>query len=196
MRIVAGLLAMLLVVGCSDKDNIPSGIIPRDEMEKILWDMVQADQYSSLYLLKDSARINVKEETLKLYQEVFLLHQVSREEFSKSFQYYQEHPELTRNVFDSLLTRGNRLRTESYSRPVLTTPKPVGAPPMPATTGPAFSKPVGMPPRNPVMGGRMPAGTTPGKPVNMPGKSAITPGKLPGNRKPVAADTVRGKQPG
>src|SRR5258708_1762778 len=177
MRIVAGLLAMLLVVGCSDKDKVPSGIIPRDEMEKILWDMVQADQYSSMYLLKDSARINVKTETLKLYEEVFLLHQVSREEFRKSFRYYQEHPELTRNVFDSLLARGNRLRAESYSRPVLTPPKPV-------VTVPAAA------PGNPAMKNKPSSGT-----ILKRQPAAITPGNLPGNHKPGAMDTVKGKQP-
>jgi hypothetical protein len=203
MRVVAGLLAILLAVGCSDKDKVPSGIIPRDEMEKILWDMVQADQYSALYLLKDSARINVKMETMKLYQEVFLLHQVSREEFRKSFRYYQEHPELTRNVFDSLLSRGNRLRAESYSRPMLTAPKPATAPAAaPPITAPVFSKPVVTPPRNPVTGGRPPV--KPGKvmapnPVTgkpeMREKPAMKPGRSPGEHKPPTGDTTRGKQP-
>ncbi|HWK08258.1 MAG TPA: DUF4296 domain-containing protein [Puia sp.] len=220
MRVVAGLLAILLAVGCSDKDKVPSGIIPRDEMEKILWDMVQADQYSALYLLKDSARINVKMETMKLYQEVFLLHQVSREEFRKSFRYYQEHPELTRNVFDSLLSRGNRLRAESYSRPMLTAPKPATAPAAaPPITAPVFPKPVVTPPRNPVTGGRLPV-ITPGKAMTMPGKPmpdptagkvmvpnpvtgkpemrekpAMKPGRSPGEHKPPTGDTTRGKQP-
>src|SRR5450631_4928315 len=56
MRIAAVLLFLFcLASGCSDKDGIPSGIIPREEMGKILWDMVEADQYSSIYLAKDSA---------------------------------------------------------------------------------------------------------------------------------------------
>src|SRR5882757_1147900 len=172
MRIVAGLLAMLLVAGCSDKDKVPSGIIPREQMEKILWDMVQADQYSSLYLVKDSARINVKTETQKLYQEVFRLHQISREEFRKSFQYYQEHPDLTRSVFDSLLARGNRLRTESYSRPALTPKPPVPAPV--TTPAPALSKLPVMPPKQ----------------VNMTNKRPVRT-----SRPPVTTDTTRGKQP-
>jgi hypothetical protein len=185
MRIVSGLLAILLVVGCSDKDNIPSGIIRRAEMEKILWDMVQADQYSSMYLIKDSARVNVKMETLKLYEEVFRLHQVSREEFRKSFQYYQEHPELTRNVFDSILARGNRLRAESYSRPAPTTPKPPVTMPAagPPTHAPAFPKPGSTVPKSPLT-------------MTKPAAKGVTKPKNPaGNLKPSGADTVKGKQP-
>jgi len=151
MRIIAGLLAILLAVGCSNKDKVPSDIIPRDKMEKILWDMVQADQYAAIYLIKDSAKVNVKTETLKLYEEVFRLHQVSRDEFRRSFAYYQQHPELTRNVFDSILAQGNRQRTENYSRPSLTTPKPPVTTPAtgrtpPADTGP---RPTGLIPKAP-----------------------------------------------
>ncbi|MDO6429685.1 DUF4296 domain-containing protein [Flavitalea sp. BT771] len=122
MRIVAGLLCMLLVAACSEKDKIPSGVIGKEEMEKILWDMMLADQYSANYLVKDSARVNVKMETLKLYEEVFRLHKVSRDEFRKSFQFYQERPDITRTMFDSLLAKGNRARIENYTRPPATPP--------------------------------------------------------------------------
>jgi len=115
------LLAMVIAAGCTDKDRTPSGIIPRENMEKILWDMVQADQYATAYLLKDSARIDVKMETLKLYEQVFRLHNVSRDQFRKSFQYYLGRPDLTRPLFDSLLTRGNQLRQERYKNPPVVT---------------------------------------------------------------------------
>jgi len=117
MRIVAGLLCILLVTGCSEKDKIPSGVIEKEEMEKILWDMMLADQYAANYIVKDSAKVNVKMETLKLYEEVFRLHKVSRDEFRKSFQFYQGRPDITRTMFDSLLARGNRARMENYTRP-------------------------------------------------------------------------------
>jgi len=192
MRVVAGLLAILLVVGCSDKDHIPSGIIPREKMEKILWDMVQTDQYSSMYLWKDSARINVKTETQKLYQQVFQLHEVSREEFSKSYTYYQEHPELMRNIFDSIQVRGNRLRSESYSRPAITTSRPamtVPAPVAPLSTAPAITKP------NPHAPNYPPASYKPNGLIRplIKQPSGAGPNLLPGDRK--LTDTVKGKLP-
>ena len=120
------LIGMLLALGtgCSDKDKTPSGIIPRDQMEKVLWDMIEADQYATTYIVKDSAHSDVKLETMKLYQQVFQLHKISREDFSKSYQYYQSHPEVTRDMFDSLLARGNRLRSEYYTRPQSVAPNP------------------------------------------------------------------------
>ncbi len=132
MRIaIAALLTVfsLAFIGCSDKNSIPSGILPRDKMEGVLWDMILADQYAA-YLAKDSARLDLKEEHLRLYEQVFRLHDITREKFRRSYQFYVSHPDIAQNLFDSVVNRGNRLRLESYSHPPL---KPaVTTPPAPA----------------------------------------------------------------
>jgi hypothetical protein len=157
---------MLLVAGCSEKDKIPSDVIGKEEMEKILWDMMLADQYSANYLVKDSARVNVKMETLKLYEEVFRLHKVSREEFRKSFQFYQGRPDITRTMFDSLLTKGNRARMENYTRP------PATSPVVPAAGKPGDTiraRTIGPPPlRSPAV-----------QPMRAPGTGTVPSGKFP-----------------
>ena len=123
---------VLLVAGsCSDKNSIPSGILSREDMQNVLFDMILADQYTN-NLAKDSAHINLKLEDLRLYDEVFQLHHVSREQFNRSYKYYMDHPELTQPLLDSLQAMGNRLRNDSYNRPVpraLSTPAPVTPPP-------------------------------------------------------------------
>jgi hypothetical protein len=164
MRIIAGFLCILLIAGCSEKDSIPSGVIGKEEMGEILWDMMQADQYAAGYVVKDSASVNVKTETLKLYEEVFRLHKVSRDEFRKSFQFYQDHPDITRTLFDSLIARGNRQRAESYSHPSVTNPAP--------------GTPVIRPPVTPT--GTSPARTL----LNRPGPTSVRPitGKDPTGR--------------
>ena len=178
MRIVAGFffLCILVVAGCSEKDKIPSGIINREEMEKILWDMMLADQYSANYIVKDSAKVNVKMETLKLYEEVFRLHKVSRDEFRKSFQFYQERPDITRPMFDSLLARGNRARMENYSRPPQAAPvKPVMAPTNKSGGATPASNPGGTTQTN------KPGGTTPANkpPAGVPNRPGVNPSGKP-----------------
>ncbi|MBN8851153.1 MAG: hypothetical protein BGO55_28360 [Sphingobacteriales bacterium 50-39] len=160
MRIIAGLICIVLIAGCSEKDNIPSGVLGKEEMGSIIWDMMQADQYAANYLIKDSARVNVKMETLKLYEEVFRLHKVTREEFRKSFQFYQDHPDITRTMFDSLITRGNRMRSESYThssvptsaasavRPAVPAARPAVTGPMGRPGGTPLNHPVGIKPSN------------------------------------------------
>jgi len=130
-RIRAGWIVIILLatgIGCSDKKSVPSGILEREEMQNVLWDMIQADQYTT-YLAKDSAHINLKLEDLRLYDQVFQLHHVSREKFSESYKYYMAHPELTQTLLDSLQAMGNRLRSDTYSRPMV---KPAPPPVIPA----------------------------------------------------------------
>lgn len=167
-RIIALLLVVVLLAGsgCSDKNSVPSGILPRAKMESVMWDVIQAEQYSGTYLAKDSARIDLKLENLRLYDQVFRLHQTSREEFRKSYQYYMGQADLAQALFDSLLSKGNRLRTESYnrpaSRPVVTTPTP--SVPTPAAATPPVSAPA--------------ASTSPAKPITHPAMKPGTPFKL------------------
>jgi hypothetical protein len=119
-RSIAGFLAFfcLIAVGCSDKKSVPSGVLPREKMESVLWDMIQADQYATV-LAKDSAAHidDQKTERLRLYDQVFRLHDVSRDKFQKSYQYYTDHPDLSQDLFDSLLVRGNKLRSDEYAHP-------------------------------------------------------------------------------
>jgi hypothetical protein len=119
----AGRLVLILLVtcvagmGCSDKNSVPRGILPTDKMEQVMWDMAQADQYAALYVTKDSAHVDRKAESLRLYAEVLRLHEVSPEEFRKSYRYYLSHPELNQLLFDSVIARGVRARSEMYDRP-------------------------------------------------------------------------------
>jgi len=114
MRQFVLFLSLLFVLSCSDQNSVPKDIIAKDKMGKILWDLVQADQYSTQYLVKDSAKINVKQETMKLYEEVFRIHHITKDEFQKSFAFYLAHPDITKVMFDSISANANRQRMQVY----------------------------------------------------------------------------------
>jgi Domain of unknown function (DUF4296) len=181
-RVIAGCLAIVLLagIGCADKESVPSGILPPGKMQTVMWDMIQADQYAALSVAKDSSgHINTKVETLKLYEEVFRLHEVSREEFRKSYQYYLDHPELNQRLFDSLVSQGTRLRTESYSRPIPNRVPPIIPPHLPGTTLPTSGGTLS-PVKAPMPGGMQgrPRIFPPHQPVTMPGlRPAVFPAK-------------------
>ncbi len=117
MRLAVISFCLLLLAACTNDGGVPRDIIGRDEMGKILWDVIQADQFSTIYLAKDSSKTNVKAETMKLYEEVFRLHHITREEFQKSYQYYLSHPDISKVMFDSLSARASKRRPEIYQHP-------------------------------------------------------------------------------
>jgi len=114
MTRVICLLFFSFLICCTNKDNVPSGIIPKAEMQKLMWDMIQANQFSKHFLLKDSAKKNVTAETMKLYDEVFQLHNITRDEFQKSYQFYIGRPDIFKVIMDSLSAQGNRRQQEAH----------------------------------------------------------------------------------
>jgi hypothetical protein len=117
MRIVLPVLfALLLTTACGRKNQVPNGILPRDKMETVLWDMLQADEFVKEYLLLRDTTLRDTAESIKMYERVFQLNKTSREEFTRSFRYYQEHTSLLKEVLDSLNVRGQK-ESEDASRP-------------------------------------------------------------------------------
>ena len=116
------ILAVLLAApGCTDRDKIPSNVIPKVKMEKVLWDMIQADRFSANFIAKDSTK-NIKIETLKLYDQVFRINKISKDDFIKSFNFYLSRPDITKVMFDSLSVKASRKKAEMF-QPITPAPK-------------------------------------------------------------------------
>jgi hypothetical protein len=105
------LLILASFLSCSEKEQ-EKNVLPENEMREVMWDMMRADQYVSAFLPKDSAN-NKKDQSTRLYEEIFHIHKITREEFKTSFDYYSSRPDLFRPIIDSLAKR----RIESPHRP-------------------------------------------------------------------------------
>ena len=118
-RILYFILCVVLLVSCGDdKDDIPKDIIGKEKMQKILWDIMLADQFSTQYVSKDTVKSRVRTKTMELYEEVFRIHHTTKAEFQKSFKFYESHPDITKPMFDSLSARASRERLTMFkSRP-------------------------------------------------------------------------------
>lgn len=115
---ITGISLAAVFSACSDKNKVPSDVLDREEMETVMWDMILADRYAITYLPMDSVkRKDIKTETLKLYDQVFQVHKISREEFVKSYKFYLSRPDISKVMFDSIASRANRKRDEQYNKP-------------------------------------------------------------------------------
>jgi hypothetical protein len=115
MRWIAGLLMFLIIAGCTNNDKIPSGIIDKPRMEKILWDMMQADRYvASFITAKEGDSAKKKLQAAEIYEQVFRLNKISRDEFLKSYKFYLGRPDITKVIFDSISAKADRHRNELY----------------------------------------------------------------------------------
>lgn len=104
MKAMVVLMVAIFFAGCN---RFSPAIIPVNKMTKVMWDMIQVDEFATGYLTKDSSK-NIKTERMKLYQQVFQLHQVSEKAYFASFKYYSARPDLFKTVIDSLSERATR----------------------------------------------------------------------------------------
>jgi hypothetical protein len=111
--LVIGLMFFFLFPACTNQYKVPSGIIPKEKMEKILWDMIVADRYVTSFLSKDTT-LNLQEQALSMYEQVFTLNKITKDEFAKSMKFYLERPDISKVMLDSLSAKANRLREEMY----------------------------------------------------------------------------------
>ena len=116
MKIALVIIFMIGMEGCANKEGLPSGILRRDQMQAVLWDVIRAETYTAQYIKKDSLK-NADLENAKLQQQIFATHNITREDFYDSYQYYNKHTELMRILLDSITTRGEREKyTTLYSK--------------------------------------------------------------------------------
>ena len=78
-------------------------------MEKILWELTQADVFTQDFIIKDSS-INLEKENLKIQLKIFSKNNTDRKSFYKSYDYYLKHEELLKPLLDSIVVRNGRIR--------------------------------------------------------------------------------------
>lgn len=108
---------LLLAVACNNNSKVPKGVLPKEKMESVLWDMLRADEIVNLQYTKDTT-INRFDSSTRLYQQVLQLHKTDEATFKKSFKYYESHPDLLKPVFDSLQKHGYTSPGAGPSAPV------------------------------------------------------------------------------
>ena len=111
MRISIFIFLLIFISGCIGDKKIPRGIIPQNEMRKIMWDLMRADAYVADFIMKDSTR-NKKTESAILYEEIFAMHSTTKEEFIKSRDFYLGRPDLLKVITDSL--RSDEKKVQQY----------------------------------------------------------------------------------
>jgi hypothetical protein len=107
-------LMMTACVACTSGDKkIPKNILPVDKMKLIIWDLTQAGSYASYLKDRDTS---IKHLNTMYMAEVLKMYHISKEDFFKSFTYYQSDPSLNKILFDSISAYAQRQRAELYKR--------------------------------------------------------------------------------
>ncbi|HSQ44074.1 MAG TPA: DUF4296 domain-containing protein [Ginsengibacter sp.] len=107
MKNIFYLIVFGFFVSCTGKNKVPSEIIQPSKMQNILWDVMRAQALSTETARKDST-INEVAETKVLTQKVFDIYKVTPKAFDQSYNWYTNHPDIMKTLFDSLNDRKQR----------------------------------------------------------------------------------------
>ena len=104
---------LVILYSCSEKTNIPKGIIKLPQMEEVLFDMMKADALASEIVKQDSS-LKLPAMNIELYKKVFSAHNITRTVFDSSYSFYEKHPEMMRILLDSMNVLRERKRANIY----------------------------------------------------------------------------------
>ena len=99
IRCILIIFISVLFLAC--KESIPFGIIKPAKMQQVLWDVLRADALSHEIVKSDPSK-SLADENVKLTKKVFLIHNITEEQFQKSYSYYTQHPDKMKTMLDSL----------------------------------------------------------------------------------------------
>ena len=115
MRLFTVLIGSVLLWSCGGKHRDDTKLLPKEKMQAVMWDILQANSYTQLFVRKDSI-LNPSVENMKLQQKIFEIHNVTRERFFNSYDYYATKPELMKGLIDSAIALGEREKIRMYEK--------------------------------------------------------------------------------
>lgn len=99
--------ALVFLFSCKEKKNMPAGILETAKMQKVFWDVLRADAFAYNFVTKDSSK-NAEAENIKLQQQIFAVHKISKTDFYKSYDYYLNNATLLQPLLDSMIAKAER----------------------------------------------------------------------------------------
>ena len=108
------LLTIITIAVCSCNSNKQSKEpLPIDQMKYLMWDMLKADEFYIRLTTNDTAK-KFQKENLRLYDQIFRSYGVSKEKFYSSYKFYESHPNLFKELIDSVENLSKRQRNLQF----------------------------------------------------------------------------------
>ena len=116
-NIIIIVLIGLCIASCKDKNALPAGILSKEKMQVVLWDVIRAETFTDSYIKRDTIKNkNLVLEDAKLQHQVFAIDNVTKDEFYTSYDYYRMHPDLLFAVLDSIDAVNSRENSLSHGK--------------------------------------------------------------------------------
>lgn len=95
---------LLALVSCSSS----SDTLPKEKMEKVMWDVAQSSELLNGYVYYKYPEQNRAALNDAMLQRVFKIHDITKEQFNKTLDYYEKRPDELKTIIDTIISRQKR----------------------------------------------------------------------------------------
>ncbi len=117
LKFFCSVIVVMSLFACKN-DNQSKDILNQDQMADVLNDITLAEGFVESYMFKDSA-LNKDSAVQAEIDKALQLRRVSTALFTRSYRYYQAHPDQFKLIADTANARASKARDNSYSRRVI-----------------------------------------------------------------------------
>ncbi len=107
------LFVVVLLVACNSR--LPKNVLPVNTMKVVMFDMLKADEWYARKLAGDTLMLRMKDD-IPLYEQVFAVHKLTKNEFFDSYHYYEAHPVAYKELVDSLESYANKQKLKTLKK--------------------------------------------------------------------------------
>ena len=97
------LFVALVAWSCSG-EKIPKEVLPPEKMGAVWYDVILADELTDFSSLTDSTFRKFSKRTA-LYDSIFHIHAITKEQYRKSEKFYQDRPDLLKKILADMQKR-------------------------------------------------------------------------------------------
>lgn len=101
----------LLFFSCGHKDKsvaIPTNILSKEKMARVITDVHLADAETNFHLLPDST----KKKPIN-FQKVFEKDTITKQQYEESLSFYMDHPELLNAVYEDVVNELSKMQSKA-----------------------------------------------------------------------------------
>ena len=78
---------LLFIIACTSKNKVPGDILPKQQMEDVLWDLLRGGEFLEIYKLPKDSSDDKRAIAQEYYDEIFRLHKTDRTSLNKSYKW-------------------------------------------------------------------------------------------------------------
>lgn len=110
-KLGAIILLLTIIIGCAGKDTSRIDVLQQEKYTQVLLDIALAESYAMAHNYQsDSVKTTLKENYLR----IFKIHDITKNQFYKAFDYYNRHPDILKMIYEDIYERLNILHDEKF----------------------------------------------------------------------------------